>query len=397
MILALGALLLPGAGTACEATATGCQGLTFTAAYTGEPIRNLDGGVKTGGTYLDNLDLQLAADRSSIFGIPGLSGLLYVLYNNDAQFSDEYVGDIQVVSNIDAPQAWRFYEVWLDWMAGDEDADSFSARFGLYDLNSEFDTIETAQLFTNSSHGIGPDYSQSGLNGPSIFPVTSLALRLRGTTGSGYYWEGAVLDGVPGDPDDPASDEINLSADDGALIALEAGFTHDQWRKLALGAWRYTAAFDELVGTTPSGDPVRSRGNQGIYAIADRTLAEGDVGTIAAFIRFGMAAERYNEVGRFLSAGTTWEGFWQHRADDQIGLAVAMAFTGSDYREAERDAGTNANHHETAIELTYRTSITDWFALQPDVQYVINPGANPDLSNALVMSLRFEVQFSWSR
>ena len=29
----------------------------------------------------------------------------------------------------------------------------------LYNLNSEFDVIETAGLFINSSHGIGPDYS----------------------------------------------------------------------------------------------------------------------------------------------------------------------------------------------------------------------------------------------
>ena len=56
-------------------------------------------------------------------------------------------------------------------------AERASIKFGLYDLNSEFDAIEAAALFINPSHGIGPDFSQSGRNGPSIFPLTSLALR----------------------------------------------------------------------------------------------------------------------------------------------------------------------------------------------------------------------------
>ncbi len=47
------------------------SGLAFNAAYTGDLLSNTSGGVQTGGTYLDNLDLQIAAERGSIFGIPG--------------------------------------------------------------------------------------------------------------------------------------------------------------------------------------------------------------------------------------------------------------------------------------------------------------------------------------
>ena len=39
--------------------------------------------------------------------------------------------------------------------------------------------ITNAAVRWTGSHGIGIDYSQSGLNGPSIFPVTSTAARLR--------------------------------------------------------------------------------------------------------------------------------------------------------------------------------------------------------------------------
>ena len=32
--------------------------------------------------------------------------------------------------------------------------------------------------------------------------------------------------------------------------------------------------------------------------------------------------------------------------------------------------------------------------LQPDVQYIINPGNDPDLDDAVVVALRFELSYS---
>ena len=364
------------------------SGLWFNVAYTGEPISNLSGGVQTGGTYLDNLDLQLAADRGSIFGIPGLSGLLYGLYNNANQFSEDYVGDAHIVSNIDAPRAWRLFEAWLDWAPrGDAGA---SVRAGLYDVNSEFDSTETGGLFLNSAHGMGTDFSQSGLNGPSTFPVTSLALRVATPLGTGGYGQFAILDGVPGDPDDPSSNKIDLSGDDGALVVAEVGWSGDDWRKLALGAWVYTADFDRL--TDPGGP--QDDGNEGWYAIADRTIAQGDSTTVAAFLRVGQAEERYNAFDGYVGFGTSVAGFLAARPEDELGLAVAIGLAGDEFEDSRRLEGLGTDGHETTIELTWRAPITDWFVLQPDVQYIINPGNDPALDDALVVALRFEVTFS---
>jgi hypothetical protein len=88
-------------------------------------------------------------------------------------------------SNIDAPRAVRLYEVWADWTFGASDA---SMRFGLYDLNSEFDTTEARSLFMNSTFGVGHELGQTGHNGPSIFPSTSLALRM--ALGQHGFWQG---------------------------------------------------------------------------------------------------------------------------------------------------------------------------------------------------------------
>ncbi len=363
------------------------SGVTFDAVYTGEPIRNLTGGRKTGGTYLDNLDLQLSAGRGSIFGLPGLSGLLYVLHNNSSEFSGVYAGDAQGVSNIDAPRATRLYEAWLDWA---NPTDRFSVRAGLYDLNSEFDGIETGGLFLNSSHGMGPDFSQTGRNGPSIFPVTSLALRVRTALGTGGYGQFALLDGVPGDPDDPGSNEIDLSHDDGALVVAEVGLSGDDWRKLAVGAFVYTADFEPL--TDPDGP--EDDGNEGWYAIADRTVWRRESAALAAFVRVGQAEERFNPFKTYAGFGASLAGFSGARPDDELGLAVAIVRTGSDFKASRRNDDLSTDSHETNIELTYRAPVFGWLTLQPDIQYIINPGTDPDQDNAVTVSLRFELTFS---
>lgn len=368
-------------------------GLALDVTYTGEPIRNMRGGVQRGSTYLDNLDLQLSADRGSLFGIPGLSGLLYVLRNNTSEFSEKYVGDAQVVSNIDSPGEWRLFEAWLDWAPGDSDL--FSARLGLYDINSEFDALETAGLFLQSAHGMGTDFGQTGLNGPSIFPVSSLALRLLTTSASGIYGQVVVADGVPGNPDDPKSNRIDLSSDDGALVVLETGWSGGDWRKVAAGFWHYTADFDRLALTPGEDEPLEGDGNNGWYLIADRTLWENGDRVAAGYVRYGQADDRYNVFKSYLGVGATFTGFWPTRAEDSVGLAIARAATGSGYRQAQAQAGEAADDRETHLELTYRAPITEWLTLQPDVQYIVNPGTNGLLGDALVVSLRFEIAFSY--
>jgi porin len=53
--------------------------------------------------------------------------------------------------------------------------------------------------------------------------------------------------------------------------------------------------------------------------------------------------------------------------------------------------GNPVKRRETVFELTYRTRLAPWLALQPDAQYIIDPGTDPALGNALAVGLRFEI------
>jgi len=45
------------------------------------------------------------------------------------------------------------------------------------------------------------------------------------------------------------------------------------------------------------------------------------------------------------------------------------------------------------IELTYQVQVTRWFMLQPDLQFIINPGGTNDFANAVVIGGRAAIVF----
>ena len=55
--------------------------------------------------------------------------------------------------------------------------------------------------------------------------------------------------------------------------------------------------------------------------------------------------------------------------------------------------GAALSHHETVLEATYQAALTDWLTFQPEVQYVINPGATAPAPNAVVVGARFSLTF----
>ena len=388
------------------------EGVDFEAVYTIDLAANVSGGIDRGVRYLDNLDLALTVDSEPLVGWSGTTLFLYGLGNQGGSVS-ELAGDAQGVSNIEAPTAWRLYEAWIEHVLPGK---RISILAGLYDLNSEFDVNWTGSLFINSSHGIGAEFSQSGRNGPSIFPVTSLGVRARASFANRLILKAALLDGVPGDPNRPRRTHIAFDDADGLLIAAEGvlllgGNSHwnaepSRFRlasrtdevlfqaRVVVGAWRYTAGFDELRDPRIMAPRVSSHRNQGLYALAEwNLLRERDDAAqgLSAFTRTGLSNDRVNRFASYAGLGLVYTGLVPRRDEDQAGIAVAVARNGDPYFEAVAEAGT-PDRSEVVIEATYVAGITSWLSLQADLQYIINPDTNPLLSNAIVPLLRLQIE-----
>lgn len=366
----------------------------LTVLYTAEFWRNQSGGIHRGYRYLDNLDVTLTVDADRALGWHGATLFVYGLYNNSSAFSGDLVGDNQIVSNIETGvRAARLYQAWIEQRFASGRA---SLKVGLYDVNSEFDTSNVGSLSLLSSHGIGPEFAQSGRNGPSIFPFTSLGVRGEYKIGVAWTLRGAVLDGVPDDPAHPARTAIKLGHGDGALGVVEIDHVGTA-AKVSVGYWRYTARFPRFAAGSATSVADARRGDDGAYVVIERQLThppEADADAkrgLAAFAQAGVSDRRFNRVSGYVGAGVVYTGVLG--ADDRAGITFARAAFGTPYRRSQASRAIHVGPAESVVELTYRRALSGWLTVQPDIQYVIDPSAGRTLHDALAFGLRVETGF----
>jgi porin len=364
--------------------------------YKADLMGNVSGGIARGVRGLDNLDVMFTLDGARLADLQGTSAMVHLLNNNGGRPDADLMGSAQWINNIEVPKATgKLYQAWIQQLCFD---DVLSIRGGLYDLNTEFYVNDPSMLFIHSTYGIGTDMAQSGRNGPSIFPFTSLGLRVKVQPTPQVYAQAVVLDGVSGNPNNPRGTQIDLSRHDGALWAGETGITSGGEHpngKIAIGGWYYTSAFDDHVDTDGAGNPIK-RHNKGAYLIADREVYRvpgSETRSLSIFGRFGIADKHVSQCDYAWSTGLVYTGLVPHRAQGQLGVGIAGAHASAKYRQAQRLADIPTDAAEIAIELTYSDNLTPWVKVQPDIQYIVNPGLDPTLDNALAVGARVTIAF----
>ncbi|WP_129647412.1 carbohydrate porin [Peristeroidobacter agariperforans] len=391
-------LTLIGAGICVACAAMSVQAgdlassMEFNASYTSDFFSNRRGGLHRGDRHLADLTVAVTLDMEELWDIRGLKLFVSGQSNDGGGFSDRFVGDSFAVSSIDAATASRFLEAGAEWGLGEDG--EHGLRVGLLDLNAEFDASALRALYVNSVFGIGQDLSQSGENGPSIFPTTALGVTLSLQVAPQWHWLSAAFDGVAGDPNRPKTTTVQLHGHDGLLLISELQRLSDgRVEKMAFGVWGYTQAAKHL--TAEGVEPTGSGHNHGWYVSADSRLgALDEVRPWRTSLRIGHAEEVVNDHDWSVIAALNYDVSRPIGREQSFGIGAAWIKTSS----ALRASAEGVDDYETAVELTWRAAVTDWLTLQPDVQYIINPGSQRSLRNAVVVGLRFDIAaptFSW--
>ncbi len=374
-------------------------GLDFALIYRGEVNRNFAGGIKQATTYLSNIDLRISIDAEKLMGWKGGSLFVYGLGDLGGDPSKN-VGDAQISSNIETPvNTAKLYELWGQQLMFE---DRVSLLVGLHDLNSEFYVTDSSGLFFNSTFGVGKELSQTGLNGPSIFPTTAPAIRLRAEPSKEFYFQMGVWNGLSGDPGNPYGTKIELNAQDGFLFISEMAYLRgklDQKKypgKYGFGVWTYTRTFNSLNSNVydSSGNATPAQNtSHGVYFLGEQTVHEN----VTVFCRYGVASTQVNRFGSSLGSGIVFKGLLPKRPDDRFGVAVAHVTNGNDYKASQEAQGVSVPGSETSIEANYRIEFLPGVAVQPDYQYIFHPQGDPatypSLANASVGAVRFELSF----
>ena len=378
------------------------SGFLFDGGIKIDALRNR-GTLKDGSKTVSHIDLKLKMDLEKTAGWQGGSAMINVISDAGWGPNARLVGSLMGVTSIEvaAPATTRLFQAWLQQSFLDG---RLAVLSGLYPIDSEFFAMDAAGVFLGPQYGTPADLALT--NTPSIFNNSAFGFRARWTIAPALYAMGAVLDGIPNDPAHPKRTSIRFARGDGGFTIGELGWLpeagNDKFRghaKLAAGVWGYSIQRPDQLDTANidagnSAGPARQKRSRGGYLLGERTLlrlGDGDDRYISGFARYTFADGDSTAIKNTLNLGLHLRGPFASRPDDIVGLAGTRARLSGNWRSAQAVGGTATANSEDALELTYRYSVTPWFAIQPNVQHIRNPGGVAGRSDARLIGARLEL------
>src|SRR5271155_41345 len=405
-------------------------GVALGATDVAETLSNPTGGIRQLTIYQGLLDVSLNLGLEKLARGPDATFFIDGYWISGRGLSGNAVGNLLVVSSIEALASTRLHDMWLQQEFLDHQA---SLRVGQIALDDEFYISQYSAGFVNSTFGC-PDILSTDL--PSGGPCYSFAtpgarIRVAPTsdlTLSAAFFNGNPAPPGPGDPQVRNSSGTNFLIGEGGFMPFfELAYAFDEQpissttlSDVKLGAWYHTAEFPDLrhdssgrslADPASNGIPAMHGSNFGAYLVADKMLwRRPDTATqgLAAFLRIGYAPPDRNLISLEIDAGLTFKGLFPNRELDVLGAGVSYGRIGY-ARRLDRDqvlfTGIERpiRDYESVLEITYEARIAPWWLLQPDLQLVFHPGGyisapapapvGQPIPNALVIGIRSGITF----
>ena len=421
-------------------TFLGNYGITLNLTDTDEVLGNLAGGIRRGATYEGLTTLTVQLDTLKAFGWAGGTFNISGLQIRGRNLSQYYLDNLQTASGIEADDTTRLWEIWYDQAFLDNKAD---VKIGQQSLDQEFIISQGSSLFINTMMGWPLVPSVDMYAGGPAYPLSSLGVRLRVQPGGGFTVLGGVFqDNPPGGQFNNDSQLLgttewggNFNLRTGALFIAELQYALNQpsTGQMArpgqqsglpgtykLGFWYDTAPFPSprfdntglsLANPNSDGVPVTLLHNWSIYGVMDQVVWQPDplaARAVGVFARLMGAPGDRNLIDFSANGGVTLKAPLPGRDSDTFGVGFGFAKLSGAAVGLSQDTGFYTQNpsypvrsSETFIEITYQAQVAPWLQVQPDFQYVFNPGGgipNPNnptqrLGNELILGVRTNVTF----
>jgi porin len=393
-------------------------GMGFGGTYIGEVLGNPLGGLKQGTHFDGLLDVYMNADFERMAGWKGLCFHANGYQIHGTSITAQDLGSIVRASNIEAFPSTRLDEFWFEQKLLN---DLISVRFGALAVDTEFLIAHSAGAFIDSTFG-WPTISSVNLpfGGPN-YPFASPGVRVSVEPNDHFKLMIDVSDDNPIgpcpnnlDPGQCNTNGLEFRLNDPPLLLVEADYAYDKNRGLPgtikLGGWKDFGKFDgqrfdgALQGTTGA-NPLLDDSSYAIYGVINQTIYrlpdQSNGKGISVFARVVGSPSDRNPINAYADGGIVFTGMIARRPNDVFGIGVAYTGISDDASTFERDDGLSViGNHEVLLEMSYTAELRPGWTLQPDLQYIWNPGGNvPDdsgsraVENAMVVGARTTMNF----
>ncbi|WP_309399502.1 carbohydrate porin [Cerasicoccus maritimus] len=384
------------------------KGLTLSLKFVTDSLGNVTGGRDQGFTYTGSMGFDVEADLEKLANIEGAKINMTTVWRSGKSLSNHYIGNVFQTQQIYGGQNLRLYclywrQLWLD--------KQIETKLGRIAQGDDF-----------LSRPIYWSYVQNAFDGNpvSIFLNSPMYAYPNATWGgfikyspkeSSFFIQGGLYGGAK-------TPNQNRNSAHG----LDWSFDYDNAYFMGMFGWRpelkisgqtglpgnysmggYYVTGDHqtfLPAPPPPGTSSEVEGKWGMYWMFDQMVysngvnSKGDKTGITPWFVVSIAPdERVNQMPYSFYGGARWDAIIPSRKDDFLALGFVYGEFSDDFAQSQTNRGLPAQKYESVIELTYMIQVNQWFTFQPDLQYIINPGAAHQYSNAFVIGFQSSVQF----
>lgn len=415
---------------------SGDHGITLSGSYIADFLGNVSGGKKQAFCYTHSIALQGEFDFDKMIGWKGGSGILAIQDNAGPNLANR-IGNIMNPSNLYGPPTFMFAQLSLqqnlwddfvqikagrmtmttDWLASD--------IFGYY-VNVGFDG-EPMGIALNSPWAAWPAptwgslvrvgnntyYGQLGVyQATTYYPDANqhgLNMKFEGSDGMLMLWElgwnptfkGETLAPnsprrTPGRP--PAPSSYSGSSSPATQVLASGKGQAPMYQETYPGAykiggwWTHWSEQKDYAGFT-------KQDSTGFYALAQQRVytepGTKDQGlTLWSSVVYAptdsstLEPYTWNVYGGFI-----YKGMLTHRPDDVLLFGVAWSQASRDLRSDQIRNDELVQSSEMDLELGYLIQVNQWMYIQPDIQYIVRPGASSQYDDALVIGAQLGITF----
>lgn len=387
--------------------------------YASDLNADVSGGQSRGAVYLGRASVLFDANLDKLVGLHDTTAHLSFYQIHGIGLSGRHVGNLALVSGLEAEPAIRLNQVWVQVAH----SAATNLRVGKFTVAQEFMSSQTANLFVNSTFGWPTSFATDLPSGGPSYPLAAPGARLSLQPDGRTTVRVALLAGDPagpggGDPQRREKHGVNAFGFAGRpfVIGQVTRTTRGKAPGLTatLGGWVHLDRFADVGDPAAKPGPVLgSHGhgtNLGGYGLIDAQVWRSTTDkkrTANAFVRVSYSPSDRNIIDFYADGGITLAAPFNGRDGDTVGLALGIARVSPRLRAA---AGTLLHSgapatvppaFEGVAELSYQAALVGPLKVQPNIQYVVHPasstlsiqtpgGRAPD---ALVLGLRFSVSF----
>jgi porin len=376
-----------------------------------DPFVNTTGGRRQGFSEYDLFGVDVLFDTDKLFGWPGGEFRVGFANNSGTSLSTHYVGNTFPIQLADVASA-NPRLTYLSYTQSLFD-DQWSVRFGRLTINSVYGEEFAGSQYFKAFTSVAFDLVPLGifLNAPGAFgyPLTTWGARVKFEPVESLY---AMAGCYNGDPDVKDDDRhgVDFTMRGPPFVISEVGLRRNYGKdasglpgNLKLGAY-FNGGSAEVFGSGLAARPSETvLARYGFYTVADQALARwGDpsekrhLGAFAALVC--APDQRVNAAPYFFDAGLVAYGFLPSRPRDFAGLGVAYGSYSPDLRRAEElqsvtNPAVGVQSWEMTVELNYGCTVRPGLLVQPSLQYIVNPGGDKSVPNALAVGLNVVFNF----